>query len=131
MGAWGEAAFDNDDAADWVAELDGASDATLIHAALLVAHSDYLEAPEGSIALAASEVVAAAVGRGGPALPEAVGAWIEANRNSIGPDEVTLALAAVDRVLADGSELLELWAETGEPTWNDGVQQLRSRLALT
>lgn len=131
MGAWGEEAFENDDAADWVAELEGASDATPIHGALLVASLDYLEAPEGSIVLAAAEVVAAAAGRGGPALPEAVGAWIEANRSSIGPAEVMLALAAVDRVLADGSELVELWAETGESTWMDGVHKLRTRLTLT
>jgi hypothetical protein len=54
MGAWGAGAFDNDDALDWLSELGDSPDFALGRAALDVTALEYLEAPEGSAALAAA-----------------------------------------------------------------------------
>jgi len=56
MGAWGVDPFDNDDAADWAAEfegLNGRAGLQVLDAAFAgVDDSEYIEAPEGSIAAA-------------------------------------------------------------------------------
>jgi hypothetical protein len=58
MGAWGEGPFDNDDAGDWAHEFDGVDEATgvqvLTDALDLGEAGDYLEAPEGTTAVAAA-----------------------------------------------------------------------------
>ncbi len=62
MGSCGHGPFDNDDAADWASqfsELDGSAGLAAIHEAFSAAARDgYLEAPDGSVAVAAAEVVA-------------------------------------------------------------------------
>jgi hypothetical protein len=66
MGAWDAGSFDNDDAADWLADFCDGPDGERITGALsTVAEMDageYLEAPECSVGLAAAEVVAALKG---------------------------------------------------------------------
>jgi hypothetical protein len=60
MGAGAASSFENEDALDWVPELeDGTVD--LVCASLAVTKSDYLESPDGSVAISAAEVIAAAV----------------------------------------------------------------------
>src|SRR5678816_3811771 len=63
VGAWGADSFENDDAADWVADFCDAPDQILIMNALsAIADLDsgeYLEAPDCSVGIAAAEVVAA------------------------------------------------------------------------
>ena len=63
MPGWGSGSFENDDAQDFLGELesltvDGVKQ-KLSHAA---DHEGYLEAPESSVAVAAAEVVATAKG---------------------------------------------------------------------
>lgn len=71
MGAWGSGSFDNDDALDWVNDLEGSKGTAVIEFALqaVLDESDYLEAPECSAALCAAEVVAALKGAPGQGLP--------------------------------------------------------------
>jgi hypothetical protein len=88
---------------------------------------EYLEAPEGSAALAAAEVVAAARGHPAALLPDEVTAWLRSNRAEVSQLDTALALSAVDRVLAEKSELRELWMDGGD-AWMEGVQDLRRRL---
>ena len=61
MGTWGDGPFDDDNASDWVWELQEAHDWTIIETALRGAADagadDYLEAPDGQIAWAAAAVV--------------------------------------------------------------------------
>jgi hypothetical protein len=62
MGAWGTEPFANDDAMDWIADLETAKDLRVVRAALDAVPGDgaeYIEAPVGCVALAAAEVVAA------------------------------------------------------------------------
>ena len=42
--------------------------------------------------------------------------------------DAALALAALDRVLTEESELRELWADVDHDAWMEGVQDLRHRL---
>ena len=60
MGAWGAGPFENDDAMDWAIDLEESGDVGFVVEALRAAESDgYLDAPEGSVTIAAAEVVAA------------------------------------------------------------------------
>jgi poly-gamma-glutamate capsule biosynthesis protein CapA/YwtB (metallophosphatase superfamily) len=127
MGAWGSAAFENDDALDWVWELEESTDDAVVRAALTVAlDAEELEAPEASCALAAAEVVAAAGGAPVSSLPDGVRAWVAAHE--LPADLRGLAREAVTRI-AERSELRQLWDEAGGDDWRDGVSALQARLA--
>jgi len=130
MGAWGAGTFDNDDASDWVYQLEGAEDLELVRGTLEAAADPqgYLAAPTCSEALAAAEVVAALSGRPTPDLPEEVRSWIGGHRLGVPADLRDLSLRAVDHVAGD-SELKELWAASEESgAWVERVQELRGRL---
>ncbi|MDQ1656974.1 MAG: hypothetical protein QOD41_2057 [Cryptosporangiaceae bacterium] len=126
MGAWGDGPFDNDDAADWAAELDAAAPAErldVIRAALAAAASaDYLDADDGQRAVAAAAVVAAQR-PGGPPLDTSYAPRILADGIVLDvPDELRdLAAAALDRAAGEDSELAELW--------DDGPDAFATRLA--
>lgn len=61
--------FENDDALDWLNELE-AGGADVIRRALTKANDGYVDAPEGSIAVAAADITAACQGYGSGDLPE-------------------------------------------------------------
>jgi hypothetical protein len=131
MGAWGHQAFENDDALDWVAELEEAEDASVLAEAFDAIPEDaeeYVEAPEASTALAGAEVVAALLGKPTPSLPEEVTAWVS-GRKGVSPGVVKKARRAVQRVLAN-SELKELWEDAEDfAPWKASVEDLLKRLA--
>jgi hypothetical protein len=112
MGAWGSGPFENDDALDAVGELvDGTFELDELREAL---ESDYLEAPEGSIALALVEVALAALGRIDPAA-ELDEVDIRLVATQFDDAAYELILRAADRALdPTASELFELWEEAGE-----------------
>ncbi len=130
MGAWAHGSFENDDALDWVGDLEGAEDAEPIaeaFGAVLEAEDD-IEAPEASAALAAAEVVAALLGCPMAELPDEVTAWV-AGRRPPKPGLVKKAERVVRRILK-GSELKELWAESeNSAKWQAAVEDLLVRLA--
>ncbi len=130
MGAWSYEPFDNDDAADWVYDLEVAPDFGVVRGALqsVVDTSGYLEAVDGSVGIAAAEVVAAAHGQPNPSLPESVAAWASTHAVDVSDSERELAVAAVDRIAGDDSELPELWREVADGAWAQSVQNLRRRL---
>ena len=133
MGASGAGSFDNDDAMDWVSELAGASDWSHVEAAFEsvndLAPDDYLQAPEASVALAAAEVVAAAIDAPGADLPDEVKDWVKDHGEEVAPRHAKEARKAVDRV-AEKSELLDLWTESDDATsWQAAIVDLQKRLA--
>ena len=130
MGAWGAESFENDDAADWSSGLEGADSFEVVRQALSVTEAPYVEAPDGSMAVAAAEVVAAALGRPSASLPDAVREWVVANGSMAEPGDGSAALAAVFRVRSDGSELRELWNEAGSEDWNRCLTDLSERLGF-
>jgi hypothetical protein len=132
MGAWDATVFGNDDAADWAGDLVDADQEQLVADALERAPGsagvDYLEATEGAVALAAAEIVAAAAGA-----PTDVNAYNEralewASGRAGLAELIPVAIRAVDRVVADDSELAELWAEGDDPAWLKATDDLRERL---
>lgn len=130
MGTWGVRNFENDDAMDWVAELEQSEDSSAIEEALKVvaeAGDQYVEAPEASRALAAAEVVAALNGNSSPDLPDEVKRWVSLHQfrsHSLSQ----LALRAVKRIKT-ASELQELWDETESAAeWYKVIRDLEARL---
>lgn len=130
MGAWGLTSFENDDALDWVIDLESAADMTILFDTLAFVNEsedDYLDAADSSFALAAAEVVAALGGKPPPNLPDEVVKWIE-GKGEPEPALVAHAKKAISAVL-DDSELKELWEETDEyEDWVRDVEGLLERL---
>ncbi|MFC4394683.1 DUF4259 domain-containing protein [Arthrobacter sedimenti] len=127
MGAWGYLPFENDDALDWLEELE-AGGADVIRQALAKAGDRYVEAPDGAIALAAAEVTAASQGNPLGDLPENVTDWVTAHGLEITAEDVEMAVEAVERVAAEKSELAELWDDADEPEWRESLDDLTERL---
>ncbi|MBE7465749.1 MAG: DUF4259 domain-containing protein [Planctomycetes bacterium] len=131
MGTWGYAAFDNDEASDFVYDLEESEDLSILTEALagMIPGGDLeLQAPECSVAIAAAEVVAALNGRPAPDLPADVAAWAKGKPRP-DPRLVAQARQALEAILQD-SELKELWQENKAdfPQWLAGVEDLKRRL---
>jgi Domain of unknown function (DUF4259) len=128
MGAWGTAAFDNDDASDWVYELEKSGLAAVEAAIADALRATDLETPVDTNAIAAGEVVAAALGRPAATLPDDVQDVVERLAGMVTAEHARRARAAVEGVL-ESSELAELWAESDEEAaWRSGVEDLLVRL---
>jgi hypothetical protein len=130
MGSWGTTSFENDTALDWLAELDDGDSVDGLFDALDIADRAYLEAPDGEQVIAASEVVAALGGRASEDLPEEIISWVARHPDLSAGSYRAMSLAALDRVLAEDSELLQLWSEGGDEAlaWRRGVEALRERI---
>jgi hypothetical protein len=128
MGAWGTAAFDNDDASDWVYDLEKRGLEAIEAAIADVEGATDLEMPTDANAIAAGEVVAAAMGRPVDGLRDDIAALAKAIGRDLTPEHVSRARAAVQRVIAR-SELAELWDETAQGgEWRRSVDDLVLRL---
>ncbi|MFD8538522.1 DUF4259 domain-containing protein [Streptomyces rubrogriseus] len=131
MGTWDIHPFDNDTAADFANDLDDAD--TLERVALIrtvlmrAAHSkDYLEAPEAEEAVAAAALVAAQCS---DTEPGSIPYGPEEPIPTLPADLRLVAVEALDRVLADESELSELWEESeGGGAWKRSIGRLRQAL---
>lgn len=134
MGAWSVDAFGNDDAADWAYELEGADDLGPIKeafASVLEVGNEYLEAYEATVALAAAEALARLMGHPGEknAYTEAVDNWVARATAKPTADLIDKAQVVISRILANNSELHELWKDSDEyDAWLVSVGDLRSRL---
>lgn len=134
MGTWSVDAFGNDDAADWAYGLEEAENLEPIEEALnavLDVGDAYLEAPEGAVALAAVEVLARLAGNPGEKTPytEAVDKWVESTTAKPTAALMVKAQAAINRILAENSELNELWKDTDDyDAWLASVSDLRTRV---
>jgi hypothetical protein len=118
MGRWGYGPFDDDDALEWVLELEEARDWRAVEGALRAAAAmpldAYLQPADAQVAWAAAAVVAAA--SSAVAVPDRVAAWLEGHRATCPPELRPLAVEALRRVLAarpDRSELQNLIATLG------------------
>jgi Domain of unknown function (DUF4259) len=131
MGAWDTGPFDNDDASDWLYDLENATDSGLIEAALrgvTEAGEDELEAADCCCALAAAELVAALRGQPPGKLPETADAWLEANEGMDVDSLVKTALTAVARIRKN-SELKDQWEESADTAaWYASLDDVTQRL---
>jgi hypothetical protein len=133
MGTWGIGSFENDDAGDFMIDLLDSGDLSLVREVLdnVLTSTEYVEAPDATLAIVAAEIVAAASGR--PTLAaqreEGLADWLARIRPTIDADLATQARDALTRILADHSELRELWEETDDlHDWQAVVTELRSHL---
>ncbi|MGF2412819.1 DUF4259 domain-containing protein [Ferruginibacter sp.] len=143
MGAWEIGNFGNDDAMDFVADVIDNGKQEILNAIQKIfnaAPTEYLEAPDCSIALAAIEFIAAAKGNAAADFPEEAIAWLSENEilpfkskgilgfGSKETDIITISQQAIERII-NKSELLELWQEAKESNeWLDTVKDLKKRI---
>jgi tetratricopeptide (TPR) repeat protein len=130
MGSWDVGSFNNDGGSDWLEQLLQSRGADKIFRALMVVsnNKDYLEVNDCEQAIAAAELVAAAVGEPSQTLPGEVSHWLEGKDLRLGSELVDLALRVVERV-AKNSELKELWDDTDSALeWYATVDDLAGRL---
>lgn len=122
--------FGNDDATDWVYDLEESSGPDVLKDAFKTINGNgYPESSDCCIALAAAEVVAAAKGNPSADLPDDVRKWLEDQEelNSI-KALVKPAIAAVNKV-STKSELRDTWEESDSwHEWLQVVEGLRRRL---
>ena len=129
-GAWGTGSFENDDALDWVADCTDAKDIAPVARALsAVMKSEYIEAPDGSAAVAAAEVIAAALGKPSPNLPSELRTWTQKHLSDKLAQLAPLAKKALVRIQdSEISELKQLWSEGDSKKWAAAIAELSSRL---
>ena len=131
MGAWDFGPFDNDDAGDWLYDLEKSSDTSVIAEALRKVTEigdEYLEAPDCSSAIAAAEVLAALRGHPVAKFPDNAKLWVETHRTLVVANLVPNAIAALQRIRTN-SELKKLWDESEEaPKWYATIDDLTQRL---
>ncbi|MGH3663719.1 MAG: DUF4259 domain-containing protein [Micromonosporaceae bacterium] len=111
MGAWGTGVFDNDDAQDFLVELNnvnlGQLEQFILQALQAAADTaDYLQIDDANAAIAAAAAVAAA--HAGQTL---TGADRAGDLPEPTPELLALAVRALDRVAGDDSEWRKLWGE--------------------
>jgi len=138
VGTWDSGPFDNDTAADWCGDLDDADPAdrpTLIRATLIRAadEDDYLDSSDACEAIAAAAIVAAQLPGGQPITSAYAPDFLLDGGSFHLPDELAaLAVDAIDRILADDSEWLDLWQDAAGIAANaafDNIRSLRAVLA--
>jgi hypothetical protein len=137
MGTWGYLAFDNDTTNDWVDNLETVNNLSLIESTfdeLEDVGDEYVDADIASEALGACEVIARLLGNLGytNSYTEKIDRWVAAHQINPSPELVNRALAALDRILSDNSELCELYKEGTEEDnnndWHKVMEDLRKRL---
>jgi Domain of unknown function (DUF4259) len=134
MGAWSNDAFANDDACDWAFGLEKLKDLSLIESTLDTVLNDsgeYVESPQACEALAAIEVIARLQGNWGErnAYTESADKWVEKTKLQPTAALARKAHLAINRILAENSELKELWEESEEyEAWVSSVAELKGRV---
>lgn len=134
MGSWSSDPFGNDTAGDWAYGLEEVDDLSLIEETiqrLLDVGGDYLEAPDADEAIAAIDTIARLKGRFyvKDAHTESVDAWVAAHPLTPPPSLIAKAQKALDRILTEPSEALELWSESEDfETWKKHIEDLKNRI---
>lgn len=133
MGAWAEDAFGNDTACDWAGDFaENPSIETVEQAIKTILDADeYLDSDEACEGLVAIEIVARLKGNWGErsAYSEEVDKWVESVNIKPSDELVSNAEKALLRILAENSELQELWDEDGvNETWHQEMDGLLMRV---
>lgn len=134
MGAWDTGIFDDDTAYDVLASLALAAPLEQIIEWFDAVHDvDYLEYTDGQCVLVSAAVIDAALN--GTAYrcddPDTLNEVVAKVKGLDPSDLRPVAVPNLHRLLGEGSELQELWAENDElyPVWRQGVEELIDRLA--
>jgi len=131
MGTWGYKTFENDGAADWLSDLEEASDSRFLFGAIkAVTRSkgkvDLDDALEG---LAAAEVLCAARYDPPRGVQHAAHRWIKRVALMPGDQDLKLAIRAIT-MIGTNSELADAWKSEGKLAhWKRELAKLSKRLA--
>jgi hypothetical protein len=129
MAGWGTGSFENEDAQNWLGQLKSLRMEDLRQIFAHAGQSDYIQAPQASVIVAAAEVLAALKGAPSEKLPPEIADWITHATNTSSPELNQLAIEAVDQVRRN-SELKDLWLEAeGLNEWSSALRDLGQRLA--
>ncbi|QDU60577.1 hypothetical protein Pan216_14230 [Planctomycetes bacterium Pan216] len=129
MGTWGVENFENDDALDWVLDLEKAKDESVLVEAFDQFEKGDEEDPAGAgdCALAAAEVVAALKGNPPEDCPEEVSTWIKGRPAP--PTAIVEQARRVTQQILEKSETRDLWAESEYfDAWQKTIGDLLQRL---
>jgi tellurite resistance protein len=131
MGANGAKNFENDDAADWVYDLTESNGTEILAEAFAVIEkTDFADAPDCCIALAAAEVVAAAKGKPSSDLPDEIRTWLDNQDHLDKFKKLDKRAAKVAKKVQAKSELRDQWEESDDwHNWQMAVEGLLKRLA--
>jgi len=133
MGAWGAGPFQNDDALDFLAELNELPPAGMgsrITSALALPSDGYLELHEACAAIAAAGLIAAARSAAIERPAEKPVVVVQSDEEAGDAQVRDLALAALVRVNGEWSEWRDMWLESG--SWEEADQMitgLRAKLS--
>jgi len=119
MGAWGIGNFENDDACDWVFDLEKSKDKNILYKALnsVLENSEYIEAPECCEALAAAEVIYSGLSSDHSGVNEEVIKWLNKKPGLFKKpivfeaSDAKKSIETINKILSS-SELKELWEES-------------------
>jgi hypothetical protein len=113
MGVWSSGPFDNDDAADFMMELETAPSWDVLRDVFKEAfrHEDYVELPEGARAYAAAALVTVAAGRSDISAQDYH--MIIEDMGPLPDDLIALAKSALKRISTGDSEIRELYLDSG------------------
>ena len=136
MGAWGHGPFEDDGALDFVMEIEEAKNPKdIITTALDQAiASDYLDTDQANAAIVSAAYIDSAVNATKYTTPEMTEPY-EADTFPQRFPELDLtnlkdkAVTALEKVISEGSELKELWDESEEPAWQQGIEAMIKRLS--
>lgn len=131
MGAWDIGSFANDDALDWLIDLQEEDDLGLLEdsfATVIEQRGQLPDATDSAVAIAAGEVLAALLGSPMADLPEEVEEWLPGKPKP--ETELVAQGVAALRIVLRESELRELWEEAQEfSAWKEDVEGLITRLS--
>ncbi len=133
MGSWSHEIFGNDTACDWAGGLLAYSDLSFIKSAIeqVVKNRDYIEAPDSQECLAAIDTLTRLNGHfyQKDVYTEDVDEWVLNQRLTVPEELIEQSKAAIRKICADNSELLELWCEGGDRSeWRSEIDNLLLRL---
>jgi hypothetical protein len=132
MAGWGTGSFENEDASNWVSQIDQLTVEDLRALLSRADKNEYLEAAQSGAIVAAAEAVAALGGVPAEALPEPIADWANIAQprtsDALLQELVGLALQAVLHVRTN-SELKDLWLQAdGLNEWTANLRRLEKRL---
>lgn len=129
-GAWGYGSFENDSAADWVYELEGAKNAQyLLTVFNAIPKKSYIDMDTCAAAIGAAEVTASLKDGNITKLPKEASTWVIANKESFKSNFSIKALEALELCKSTKhSELAQLWNESSPKQWLESVSEVEIRL---
>jgi len=130
MGTWGIKTFEDDDARDWIYKLEDTDDPLVfLRDSLKYPETNvYFDSIRAKLVLCASEIIYGLLQTPREGVPENAVDWINSNKGLDVSDLKDLCIKGIDRVLADNSELKDLWSENTDlyQQWQDNVRSLQN-----